>query len=235
VGSVAFSPDGSTLAAACDDHVVRVLRVDGSAPPSELRGHADVVRAVAFSPDGKTIVSGSHDKSIVLWPVDGASRPRVLTDAGYVTSVAVSADGHFVASGSAEWPDDEAGNVRIWDLRASNAEPAAVMKAHHARVSSVAFAPGGALVASASEDGDLRLWSTSSRENLLVLRAVRGGDLGYAFTPDGYVAYFGEGARAYAMCRVGGLVFPLDLCEERVVVPDLVSRVAAGDTTFREP
>ena len=68
--SVAFSPDGKTLASGergQDDQAVGRGDAARSGPPS--RDTRTVCTSVAFSPDGKTLASGSADKTIKLWDV----------------------------------------------------------------------------------------------------------------------------------------------------------------------
>ena len=59
VYSVAFSPDGSTLASGSADNTVRLWDVQTGEQLRTLEGHTDGVTSVAFSPDGSTLASGS--------------------------------------------------------------------------------------------------------------------------------------------------------------------------------
>ncbi len=163
VYSVAFAPDGHTLASASSDQTVRLWDLTDRAHPSPLgpplTGHAGEVDSVAFAPDGHTLASAGTDGSVRLWDLSDRAHPSPLglpltghTDQVY--SVAFAPDGHTLASSGAD------GSVRLWDL-SDRAHPSPLnppLTGHTGAVVSVAFAPDGRTLASTSWDQTVRLW-----------------------------------------------------------------------------
>ena len=166
VNSVAFSPDGHTLASGSDDGAVALWDVADSGPArllSQPLTGTDVaaVASVAFSPDGRTLASGDVDGTVRLWDVGDPAHPRPLgqplTSSGSaaVDSLAFSPDGHTLAIGG----DDD--TVGLWDV-ADPAHPSPLgqilTSSVTAAVDSVAFSLDGHTLASGDADGTVRLW-----------------------------------------------------------------------------
>lgn len=152
--SVAFSPDGKTLAAGSTNDIVRLWNLTSlGAPPTVLRHHDGGVMSFAFSPDGKILAPGNKDGTVRLWdPVNPQDEPIVLR--GHETQIqtlAFSPDSKTLASGNKDR------TIHIWELTNSEAPPT-VMHGHEDWVRSVQFSPSGKILASASDDTTVRLW-----------------------------------------------------------------------------
>jgi WD40 repeat protein len=78
--AIALSPDGTLLATAGDDHLVRLWRISDRKLLLTLRGHSDWVRTVGFSPDGEILASGGDDRTVRLWNVSSGQHARTLPD-----------------------------------------------------------------------------------------------------------------------------------------------------------
>ena len=111
VKSVAFSPDGKTLASGGGDNVIHLWDIGTGKSKMTLVGHTHWVFSLAFSPDGKTLASGSVDSDIRLWDPHTGQPKKTLTGHGdWVRSIAFSPDGKTLVSGS----DD--GSVLLWRI-----------------------------------------------------------------------------------------------------------------------
>ena len=120
--TVAFSPDGKTLAVSGADDTIGLWNVADPAHATQIEELADptnAVQGVAFSPDGKTLTAGSGDDTIWLWNLGRQGRPTgtgyPLTDTNPVFAVAFSPGSHTLGTGTA------GGTSQLWNLNVSSA------------------------------------------------------------------------------------------------------------------
>src|SRR3982750_1348200 len=66
VSSVAFDPQGETLASGSRDNTVKLWEARSGKLLRTLEGHQDYVWSVAFDPQGGTLASGSGDSTVKL-------------------------------------------------------------------------------------------------------------------------------------------------------------------------
>ncbi|MYB94323.1 WD40 repeat domain-containing protein [Candidatus Poribacteria bacterium] len=179
VKTVAFSPDGNTIATGSWDGTIHVRnKVTGTHKKIFIRAaHGFGTRALVFSPDGKTLVTGSDDDNIRLWDADTVELKQTLighTDE--VWSVVFSPDGSSLASSSAD------GSIRLWDMPTGKHKM--TFSDEMRSVTSVAFSPDGKTIAAGSGEHTIYLWDADTGEQKMSL-GHKAGTVRVAFSPDG--------------------------------------------------
>ncbi len=191
VATLAFSPDGNTLASADESGQITLWNVASGKQLSTLaRQPGTVVTGLSFSPDGGILASTARDTITLRDVAGGQPRGTLQNPSGAgVTGLAFSPDGGTLASVGSD------AQMTLWNLvsGASRRLPSS----HQDSITALAFSPDGSLLASSGKDAYVRLWdAVSGQEHLALLNPTGAAVTGLAFSPDGAVlASAGEDAQ----------------------------------------
>ncbi|HPH96611.1 MAG TPA: protein kinase [Anaerolineaceae bacterium] len=173
--SLAFSPDGTLLAAMSGDSDILLWEAGQQVERLTLNGSTWGAVAGAFSPDGERFISGFADGTMRIWKVEDGSllqRAKLFSDG--VSSLAFSPDGRTIAAGS------YGNKIIFWDTL--SAQAAGTLTGHQGWIRSLVFNRDGSQLASASDDGTARVWSVRNGSVALNLKTHQAGVTSVSFT-----------------------------------------------------
>ncbi|MEM6450653.1 MAG: caspase family protein [Cyanobacteria bacterium P01_D01_bin.105] len=186
VTAVAFSPDGTTLATASRDGLIKLWNISNGGLIRTLSGHQGWANTVSWHPDGQQLASGGEDKKLKVW--DTASGQMLWEKDSHrvrVSSVDWSQSSEWIAVGEGDR------TVKLWNV----SDRTALTLGEHetgegdegvVQVNSVAFSPDSQHLLSTGDDGTLRVWRIESEAQVAAFKGHRGNVLEADWHPDGH-------------------------------------------------
>jgi WD40 repeat protein len=193
---LAVRPDSTQLGSASSDSTIRFWDLADGRQSGIARIHDLAVYCLAYSPDGRLIASVSEDRTL---KISDALNGRVLTVLWHcsdrITGVAFHPDGRRVAAlCSLE------ATAKVFNAATGRLEKTlrGVAGTH------LAFSPDGARLACATSARDVKLWDTTTWDEVCILRRPSGESRIVSFSRDG---------RMLASASYDGVVSVWDLPE----------------------
>lgn len=192
--ALAWQPAGGCLASAYFGGVC-LWDADDFVAQKEFP-YANGIHALVWSPDNRWLVSGNQDPSVHLWLVEDDQEFHMSGYETKVKSLAFSHDSRRLATGGGN-------DVCVWDCQGAGPEgrePS--MFPHDAKICALAFQNTHGLLASASADGVLQLWSPERPNPLRATVKMPAAATKLVWSPDDTYLAVGSAAGIVYVLRV---------------------------------
>lgn len=205
ITSLDVSPDGKWLVTAERGPAVRLW---DTATGQEVRQffhtqsisreepkREELILGAVFSPDGIAVVTWGHTQSLRLWDVNtGKELKRIATGQNLMDRVAFTPNGKSLiecATGSRHLVLSD-----VTTSQRTSFPPLSNTNTHLHSIQQFCLSPDGKLLATAGNDGTVRLWEVTTREEI---ERIRVDAASLTFSPDGRYLVAG--------CKDGSLIF----------------------------
>ena len=177
--TVAFSADGSSVAAGLADGHAEIFDASSGSPRvsglGEPAGPLDGMSAVSFNPDGTLLAGISGLATLYLWDAtSGEELFHLQAHSGEASAVSFSPDGKTIATGGLD-------GAALWDLSGHRIRSFSGA----GRISALTFSHDGSELATGGDDGSARIWDVANGRQIAVLSGNTDAVISLAFSPDG--------------------------------------------------
>ena len=184
VMSVSFNLDNKTIASASLDNTIKLWNLDGKCIQTFTQ-HKDGVTHVRFSADGNTLVSASKDDTVKIWQrqSDGTFNfLKSIPDKEGISAISLSDDGQIIATASRITY-----KLHLWQ---KDGKLPVSLPGHDEQIRDLSFSPDNQMIATASVDGAIKLWSVKERKLLKTIQndSVRLDRFGVRFVDNTTIA-----------------------------------------------
>lgn len=185
--AMAFAGDGKSIAAGGMSGQVAIWDVAQRKLLTSFTAGEGHVNAVQFLNDSSSIATGSMDGTIKIWSLNPVQLSVTLSEvAGGVYSLRISPDrgilaatgGHLLAGAGG----DKAGAVKLWSVGTRRELASALLPAI---VWSAAFSPDGKRLATAADEGTIRIFDTPDLRQVAAVPLHAESTRCVSFTPKG--------------------------------------------------
>ena len=152
VRSLAFHPDGRTLAAGSVDGSVTFWSLVDNEVQQRIKGEAGAVLSLAIHPNGNLLLSGHKDGKMRLWQLpDGKIREEIPAHEGAVLNIKITCNGALAVTSGKD------GRVKLWDMPEAKFRSVLAVPPSE-KTTAMAVSPDNQLLATGSSKGHLYLW-----------------------------------------------------------------------------
>ena len=185
VNAVAFLSGSNRAASGSDDGTISIWDLETGKLVHRIEGHGHKVVDLAVTTDGRTLASAGWDRTVRLWDLETFKPVSVLKHPKNVNSIAFSADGTVIYSGSRD------GMVRQWNAR--RAELLRPVLRHGWGINIVRMLPDQTSLLAGSVDGSVNVVDIAKGEVVRELGRHEGPVLSAALSERDGIALSGGG------------------------------------------